>query len=104
MANKTKINKKQNHHHQPMMRLLCEKAFSNDVMRSAKIKDYLERVHSDKKSEDLDYFQTVKENSNVVQTLRLFWKHRPVPMLKRLENFIQHISHDSKTSKGSHYQ
>ena len=87
-----------------MMRLLCEKAFSNDVMRPAKIKDHLERVHSDKKSEDLDYFQTVKENSNVVQTLRLFWKHRPVLMLKRHENLIQHISHDSKTSKGLHYQ
>ena len=39
---------------------LCENAFSNDAMMPAKMKNYLERVHSEKKSKDLDYFKTLK--------------------------------------------
>ncbi|XP_045133133.1 protein FAM200B-like [Portunus trituberculatus] len=38
--------------------LLCEKTFSNDAMKPAKMKDHLERVHSDKKHKDLDLYSS----------------------------------------------
>ena len=41
--------------------LLCEKVFSNDAMKPAKMKEHLERIHSDKKDKDLDFFRALKE-------------------------------------------
>ena len=41
--------------------LLCEKSFSNDAMKPAKMKDHLERLHTYKKHKDINYFKTQKE-------------------------------------------
>ena len=38
--------------------LLCEKTFSNDAMKPAKMKDHLERIHCDKKNKDLDFLRS----------------------------------------------
>ena len=35
--------------------LLCEKTFSDDPMKPAKMKDLLERIHCDKKNRDVDF-------------------------------------------------
>ena len=43
--------------------LLCEKTFRIDAMKPAKVKDHLERLHSDKKHKDIDYFKTLKEEN-----------------------------------------
>ncbi|KAK4319477.1 hypothetical protein Pmani_009580 [Petrolisthes manimaculis] len=53
--------------------LLCEKTFSNDAMKPAKMKDHLERVHSDKKNKDLDYFKTLKENLKSRSDIKTFF-------------------------------
>jgi len=45
------------------MCLLCEKTFSNDAMKPSKMKDHLERIHSDKKNKDLDFFKMLKEKN-----------------------------------------
>ena len=37
--------------------LLCEKTFSNDVMKAAKMKNYQEKIHSDKQNKNLDINQ-----------------------------------------------
>ena len=39
------------------MCLLCEKTFSNDTMKAAKMRDHLERFYYDKKNKDLKYFK-----------------------------------------------
>lgn len=54
--------------------LLCEKTFSNDAMKPAKMKDHLERVHSDKKNKDLDYFKTLKEKFKNQSNIKNFFK------------------------------
>ena len=54
--------------------LLCEKTFSNDAMKPAKMKDHLERVHSDKKHKDLDYFKTLKEKLKGRSSIKTFFK------------------------------
>ncbi|XP_064079404.1 protein FAM200B-like [Macrobrachium nipponense] len=54
--------------------LLCEMTFSNDAMKPAKMKDHLERVHSDKKKKDLDYFKTLKEKFKSRSNIKNFFK------------------------------
>lgn len=45
------------------MYILCEKAFSNDAMKPAKMKDHLEMVQSDEKNKHLNFFKRLKEKS-----------------------------------------
>jgi len=54
--------------------LLCEKTFSNDAMKPAKMKDHLERVHCDKKSKDLDYFKSLKEKFKCRPNMKSFFR------------------------------
>ena len=54
--------------------LLCEKTFSSDAMKPAKMKDHLERIHCDKKNKDLDFFKKLKENITKRPTLKTFIK------------------------------
>ena len=54
--------------------LLCEKTFSNDAMKPAKMKDHLERIHSDKKNKDIDYFKTLKEKLKGRSNIKAFFK------------------------------
>ncbi|XP_023233556.1 zinc finger BED domain-containing protein 5-like [Centruroides sculpturatus] len=56
------------------MCLLCEKTFSNDAMKPAKMKDHLERIHSDKKNKDFEYFKILKEKLRVRPNLNTYLK------------------------------
>ena len=56
------------------MCLLCEKTFSNDAMKPAKMRDYLERIHCDKKNKDLDFFKVLKEKIRNRPNLKTFFK------------------------------
>lgn len=50
------------------MCLLCEKTFGNDYMKPSKMKDHLDRVHSDKKKiKNLNFSKNLKKNSHVGQ-------------------------------------
>ncbi|XP_076049445.1 zinc finger BED domain-containing protein 5-like [Oratosquilla oratoria] len=59
------------------MCILCEKTFSNDAMKPSKMKDHLERIHSDKKNKDLDFFEMVKEKISNRPNLKNFFKAPP---------------------------
>ena len=54
--------------------LLCEKTFSNDAMKPAKMKDHLERIHCDKKNKDLDFLRSLKRILQNDQFLKTFIK------------------------------
>lgn len=54
--------------------LLCEKTFGNDAMKPSKMKDHLERVHSDKKNKELEFFKKLKEKFICRLTLKSFMK------------------------------
>lgn len=41
--------------------LICEKTFHNDTMKPSKMKDHLDRMHSDKKNKELEYFKNLKD-------------------------------------------
>ena len=56
------------------MCLLCEKAFGNDYMKPSKMKDHLERVHSDKKNKELEFFKKLKEKFTCRPTIKGFMK------------------------------
>ena len=60
-----------------LMCLLCEKTFSNDAMKPAKMKDHLERVHSDKKNKDLEYFKKCKEKLRTRPNLKTLFNPTP---------------------------
>ena len=51
--------------------LLCEKTFSNDAMKPAKMKDKLEWLHFDKKHKVIDYFNTLKEEICIALRIQL---------------------------------
>ncbi|XP_063847259.1 zinc finger BED domain-containing protein 5-like [Scylla paramamosain] len=53
---------------------LCEKTFSNDAMKPAKMKHHLETVHCDKKNKDLDYFKTLKEKLKSRSNIKTLFK------------------------------
>ncbi|XP_023220930.1 SCAN domain-containing protein 3-like [Centruroides sculpturatus] len=56
------------------MCLLYEKTFSNDAMKLAQMKDHLERIHSDKKNKDFEYFKILKEKLRVRPNLNTYVK------------------------------
>ena len=56
------------------MCLLCEKTFSNANMKPSKMKEHLERIHSDKKDKDLEFFKTLKAKFNNRPSLETFFK------------------------------
>ncbi|XP_071036604.1 zinc finger BED domain-containing protein 5-like [Parasteatoda tepidariorum] len=56
------------------MCLLCEKTFGNDYMKPSKMKDHLDRVHSDKKNEELEFFKKLKEKFTCRPTIKSFMK------------------------------
>ena len=56
--------------------------FSNDAMKPAKMNNHLERVHSDKKSKDLDYSKTLKEKFKCRPNIKTFSEHQPMLMLQ----------------------
>lgn len=56
------------------MCLLCEKTFSNDAMKPAKMMDHLERIHFDKKDKDIEYFKMLKERLITRPNLTRFLK------------------------------
>ena len=62
------------------MCVLCEKAFSNDAMKPAKMKDHFERVHTNKKTEIWikAYLRVHEKQSEINQLKRQFSKHLPM--------------------------
>lgn len=52
------------------MCLICEKVFSNDAMKPSKMDDHLSRVHADKKSKPLSFFQALKEKLDKRPSIR----------------------------------
>lgn len=56
------------------MCLLCEKTFGNDYMKPSKMKDHLERIHSDKKNRELEFFKKLKEKVTCRPTIKSFMK------------------------------
>ena len=56
------------------MCLLCEKTFSNDAMKPAKMMDHLERIHFDKKNKGIEYFKMLKERFITRPNLSTFLK------------------------------
>nr|XP_054592103.1 zinc finger BED domain-containing protein 5-like [Nothobranchius furzeri] len=43
------------------MCLLCEQVFSNKAMKPSRLKEHLSKMHPDKASKELNYFQVIKE-------------------------------------------
>ena len=41
--------------------------FSNNIMKPAKMKDYIEKIHFDKKEENLDFLRFLKKNLEIKQ-------------------------------------
>lgn len=56
------------------MCLLCEKTFGNEYMKPSKMKDHLERLHSDKKHENVEFFKYYKEKFTCRPTITGFMK------------------------------
>ena len=54
--------------------LFCEKTFSHDAMKPAKMKDHHKRIHIDKKSNDLDYLKTLKEKFKCRPNITTFFR------------------------------
>ena len=54
--------------------LLCEVTFSNDAMNPAKMRDHLQRIHSDKRSKDLEYFNMPMQKLRAQPNLNVFFK------------------------------
>lgn len=44
------------------MCLICQKVLSNEAMKPSRLKDHLNKIHNDKKDNNLSYFQKLKEN------------------------------------------
>ncbi|XP_070408073.1 zinc finger BED domain-containing protein 5-like [Nothobranchius furzeri] len=55
------------------MCLLCEQVFSNKAMKPSRLKEHLPKMHPDKASKELNYFQVIKErhSKRVGETLVL---------------------------------
>ena len=54
------------------MYLLREKTFSNDSIKLVKLKDLLERIHSDKKNKILIFLRSWKKNLETTKFKRIF--------------------------------
>lgn len=51
-----------------------KKTFSNGGIKPVKMKDHLERIHSDKKNKNLDLFQVLKEKFRNQSNLKKIFK------------------------------
>ena len=56
--------------HQPMC-LLCEKVFSNEVMKPSRLLEHLTKIHPDKADNDMAYFKSLQESSRNEKLLEI---------------------------------
>jgi hypothetical protein len=51
------------------MCLICQRVFSNEVMKPSRLEEHLTKIHPDRKDKNLSYFQMLKEQHSRRLTL-----------------------------------